>query len=228
MLVVPLTGCADLTENWMSMDRHTFPSTPLLPATITLVDTTTDEEFWRMEVPVCTRLRLDFDHPPEMIPIRANANPATVLNWALLPQTGNSPIDSGQCHLNGCRPFLIKVIYRKSPELPASDPGMLVNCPGCEDPAHQQQHQVTFAPPGNSPGSAPAPGNTPGAAPAAPATAQASANGQTPQYRGASSIAYQPGSTPGMAPAAAPAPAMRSVEVIEAPAGYQGTVAAYR
>lgn len=156
VMLLPLGGCF---EHIASINKHTFKSTPLQPTTITLVDTSTHEEFWKMDVPVCTRLVMDFDRPPEMESIYNNVNPASILNWKLLPLDGNDPIDKGTCYLSGCRPFLMKVTYRDSPELPDADPGMLRNCPDCVQRPHATaaMPQGQFAAPAMAASPAPAP-----------------------------------------------------------------------
>jgi len=139
LMLMPMAGCL---EHIASIDKHTFTSRPHQPTTITLVDTTNSEEFWQMDVPVCTRLVMDFDRPPEAEGFYNNLNPASILNWKLLPLDSNDPIDEGRCYLSGCRPFLMKVTYRNSPEVPETDPGMLRPCPDCPTQGSQTAHYV--------------------------------------------------------------------------------------
>ncbi len=117
-LLIAMVAMIFLGGCWedVSLDRHTFRSTPLQPTTVILVDTTTDEEFWKMDVPVCMRLRLDFARQPEVEGFLYNPNPADKVTWKLLELDGSKVIDEGTCFLDGCRPFLIKVRYRDAPE----------------------------------------------------------------------------------------------------------------
>ncbi|MCC6581408.1 MAG: hypothetical protein IT440_13305 [Phycisphaeraceae bacterium] len=157
-------GCL---EHGVSIDRHTYTSTPHQPTTITLVDTTTKEEFWKMDIPVCMRLRLDFDRSPESEGFYNNLNPASKLNWMLLPLDSGSPVDKGTCFFSGCRPFLIKVAYRKAPETADGDGGSIVRpCAKCADDG-----AAPAAPAGDAAAVSAAP--APAAAPGTPAIASA-------------------------------------------------------
>ncbi len=49
-----LSGCQ------ASLDSHSYSSTPLMPMTVTVVDTTTGESLWAMDVPVDQKLRVRF------------------------------------------------------------------------------------------------------------------------------------------------------------------------
>lgn len=106
-----LAGCA-------SEDKHVFESTAHLPTTLSLQDTTNDTIFWKMDIPVAHHLKVDFDRPPEFEYAKINPlRPATVFKWSLYRNDCSSPVQSGRESLCGL-PFLMKVSYRKSPELP--------------------------------------------------------------------------------------------------------------
>jgi hypothetical protein len=155
--IIALVGVMLLTGCWedASIDRHTFRSTPLLPATVVLMDTTNKEEFWKMDVPVCMRLRLNFSRKPEIDGLVSNPNPASELTWTLMSDDSDKAIDQGQCFFDGCRPFLMKVRYRESPETrdngapivrsaPGAKPeGMTYNTMSKAAPAAQQQSVQT-------------------------------------------------------------------------------------
>jgi len=138
-----LTGC------WedVSIDRHTFRSTPHLPATVVLMDTTTGEEFWKMDVPVCMRLRLDFSREPETEGLKYNRNPASEMTWTLMSDDTDKPIDMGQCFLDSCRPFVMKVRYRDGPETRDNGASIVRTAPGAkpEGMTSQQIGQATPA-----------------------------------------------------------------------------------
>jgi len=75
LLGAMLTGCK------ASLDSHTYESTPLLPMTVTIVDTTTGESLWAMDVPVNQRLRVRFydDRRPD----GATGNRTAMMRWEL-------------------------------------------------------------------------------------------------------------------------------------------------
>lgn len=70
-----LTGCS------ASRDAHSYESTPMMPLTVTIVDTTTGESLWAMDVPVNQQLRVRFydDRKPE----DATGNRAAMMRWEL-------------------------------------------------------------------------------------------------------------------------------------------------
>ncbi|MAX25552.1 MAG: hypothetical protein CMJ19_13710 [Phycisphaeraceae bacterium] len=133
-LIIALMGVMFLTGCWedVSIDRHTFRSTPHLPATVVLMDTTTHEEFWKMDVPVCMRLRLDFSREPEIEGFVYNGNPASELTWTLMPDDKDEVVDQGQCFFDGCRPFLMKVRYRDAPETRDGNASIVRSAPGAK------------------------------------------------------------------------------------------------
>ena len=66
-----------------SADKQVITSTPARPATVTVVDTTTDQTLWEKEIPVYCRLTLDFDAPGEVEGMKMSPHPATRMNWKL-------------------------------------------------------------------------------------------------------------------------------------------------
>ena len=150
-VIMALLGVMLLTGCWqdVSIDRHTFRSTPHLPATVVLMDTTNGEEFWKMDVPVCMRLRLDFSREPEVEGAVYNRNPASELTWSLLPDDTNKVIDQGQCFFDGCRPFLMKVRYRDSPETRDNGAPIVRSAPGAK-PAGMTYNTMSQATPAPS------------------------------------------------------------------------------
>lgn len=183
-LIIAMLGVMMLTGCWedVSIDRHTFRSTPHLPATVVLMDTTNHEEFWKMDVPVCMRLRLDFSRKPEIDGIISNPNPASELTWTLMPDDSEKVIDQGQCFFDGCRPFLMKVRYREAPETRDNGASIVRTAPGAKPegmlPAGATYNTMSKA--------------APAAAPRAAATQTASAsNTQTQQVYQAYSTSGQ-------------------------------------
>ena len=116
-----LVGLGLLVPACASLDRHTFKSTPLLPTTLSLVDTTSDAVFWRMEIPTGYRLTVDFDHDGTVGVLRTKTNPATAMQWRLRQIGTDGCVDQGELDLSGL-PLIMKVAYRASPELPMAQP----------------------------------------------------------------------------------------------------------
>jgi len=70
-----LSGCS------ASLDAHTYESTPMLPMTVTVVDSTTGESLWAMDVPVNQKLRVRFydDRRPDDV----SGNRTAMMRWEL-------------------------------------------------------------------------------------------------------------------------------------------------
>ncbi len=106
-----------------SRDRHEINSTYHLPATLTLVDTVTDQTVWSMDVPAGQRLVYDFDYKnSHHEALKAPNVPASSMRWWTVPShaQGNygnyntmKKIDSGVVELPGT-PILQKITYRES------------------------------------------------------------------------------------------------------------------
>lgn len=70
-----LSGCQ------ASLDSHSYASTPLMPMTVTVVDTTTGESLWAMDVPVDQKLRVRFYD--DRRPNDATGNRTAMMRWEL-------------------------------------------------------------------------------------------------------------------------------------------------
>lgn len=70
-----LTGCHS------SQDAHVYESTPMLPMTVTVVDSTTGESLWALDVPVNRKLKIRFydDRKPD----EASGNRVAMMRWDL-------------------------------------------------------------------------------------------------------------------------------------------------
>lgn len=75
LMVALLTGCK------ASLDSHSYMSTPTLPMTVTIVDTTTGESLWALDVPVDQKLRVRFYDERE--PRDATGNRTAMMRWEL-------------------------------------------------------------------------------------------------------------------------------------------------
>lgn len=102
-----LTACA-------SQDKHVFESTDHLPATVTVVDTTTDQTLWSRDVPPQHKLVMDFDRDGEVEFFKVTGKPATSLRYTLKDAKGKT-IESETVQLPGTS-LLIKPIYQRPTE----------------------------------------------------------------------------------------------------------------
>jgi hypothetical protein len=110
-LVFMLGACA-------SVDKHVIDSTPHQPATVELMDTTNDTVFWKMDIPVWCRLKVDFDRSPEYELLKVNETfPRTKMTWTIHQKDDNTVIKKGVENLCGL-PFLMRISYRDPPEMP--------------------------------------------------------------------------------------------------------------
>ena len=143
LMVIVLGGC--------SIDRRVFPSSPDLPLNYSLVDTSSGQTIWSMEVPVLHKLVVDLDRDDEVEIARISGRPATSMRWYLYSVRPVRKIDEGRINLQGM-PIVQNISYRPAPELP---PDYIA--PGMEDVG-----EGLFAP-GQAPeGVAPAEDTAPG------------------------------------------------------------------
>jgi len=77
-----LTGCQS------SQDAHIYESTPMLPMTVTIVDSTTGESLWSLDVPVNSKLKIRFYDDRE--PDNASGNRTAMMRWDLTSPDKNS------------------------------------------------------------------------------------------------------------------------------------------
>lgn len=75
LIVALLSGCK------ASLDSHSYTSTPTLPMTVTVVDTTTGESLWALDVPVDQKLRVRFYDDRQ--PREATGNRTAMMRWEL-------------------------------------------------------------------------------------------------------------------------------------------------
>ena len=78
-------GCGTANMTYvMSLDRHSFLSTPSLPLTFVLRDTVEGKELLRIDIPVNKTLVVDLDHDTTWIPNQGGASPATKIYWEIV------------------------------------------------------------------------------------------------------------------------------------------------
>lgn len=110
-----------------SNDKHTFVSTALKPATLTLMDSNQNQSVWEMDIPVNHKLVLDFENSIEQTD--ATGRTPSWVNWKLY-RADDQPTDTGRdrkgalvrsdrVDLTGTRVRML-LTYRPSPEMPGS------------------------------------------------------------------------------------------------------------
>ncbi|MHB1156380.1 MAG: hypothetical protein ACYC26_06010 [Phycisphaerales bacterium] len=78
-------GCGTANMTYvMSLDRHSFLSTPSLPLTFVLRDTIEGKELLRIDIPINKTLVVDLDHDATWIPNQGGAAPATKIHWEIV------------------------------------------------------------------------------------------------------------------------------------------------
>ena len=119
--ILLMLGLGLLVPACASLDRHTFHSTALLPTTLSLVDTTNDTVFWKMDIPTDHKLTVNFDRNGTAGVFKTSMEPATTMRWQLRPVNGKAEPRQGTLELSAS-PLIMKVAYRRSPELPGGSP----------------------------------------------------------------------------------------------------------
>ncbi len=109
-LALPLGGC------YTSQDKYPFTSTTWSPKTVVLIDTRTEEELWRYDAPVGTKLTLRFFSGDE-----DNLIYPDEMRWEITSTIGTSFKDSGElpCPPEGVR--RVDWYERAKPEYPRPD-----------------------------------------------------------------------------------------------------------
>lgn len=118
-----------------SADSQTIHSTIHRPRSVAVVDTTTKDTLWSMDIPVQYSLVLNFNNNNDITAMRLGESPATSFNWALYrlkdlrtsymrsdevrPPKGRVAAD--RVALGG-HPIRIEVTFRDSPEFPGVVP----------------------------------------------------------------------------------------------------------
>ena len=83
VLLAFLAGCAgyDPGGPMMSIDQHTYDSTPDRPQTVTLSDHTTGQALWTMPIPIGSKLVIQFRKGENKTdPVRPD-----VMHWEVMP-----------------------------------------------------------------------------------------------------------------------------------------------
>lgn len=121
------TGC--------SADRQIIHSTINRPASVAIVDATTLETLWAMDVPVAHSLMLDFNNRSDIPGVSVADSPATSVTWQLYKtrEVQTSFIGGNQYHIRGVsvdheqielpgRPIRTEVSYREKAKEPLPAP----------------------------------------------------------------------------------------------------------
>lgn len=147
-----LAVAASLLIGCGSLDKYEYVSTPHLPTTVSLMNTANDEVFWKMDIPVGHKLKLDFDRPGDIDFLKVGKTPADKFAWKLQTVDGEQT-EKGTEQLSGM-PFVVKVNYRRPGEMatamtqqPAPQPTQAVAPQPAPQPTPQPvQVHVTPAP----------------------------------------------------------------------------------
>jgi len=110
MLILP-AGCG-----YWSLDRYTYDSRTWSPKTVTLVDTRSNEELWRKEVPVGSKLVIKFDDSASEDPVYPDR-----LLWWLTDAETRRQTDSGEVPSPPEGVRLVRMFERDAPEYPRED-----------------------------------------------------------------------------------------------------------
>lgn len=119
---VGIAGLCLLVSACSSVDRHTFVSTPLLPATLTVIGTADEQVHWQMDIPAGYQLTVDFDEPHQSEILRARTASSTRMRWWLRRSDRTGTAEHGIAPMPLGLPLLMKVTYRAAPEMPAAPP----------------------------------------------------------------------------------------------------------
>jgi len=84
LVAVAIAGCSTRFPYGTSWDRHNFLSTPHQPVTLTLVDTVTGDELWKLNVPVNKMAVVDLEHKDDWTPGQTPAMPAHQIKWGVM------------------------------------------------------------------------------------------------------------------------------------------------
>lgn len=98
-----------------SQDRFTYKSTELLPVSLSVVDTRSDEVIWSRDIPVRHKMVVDFDGAVDILGVYTDKRPAKKMTWKLLDIDTDQKIETGIVDLDSTIPML-KVDYRQAPE----------------------------------------------------------------------------------------------------------------
>jgi len=111
-----LAACSLTLVGCVSADQHTFESTPLQPANVSVVSSTSNERLWRMQVPAEHDLTLNFDRSGnEHEGISVSELPADHLTWTLYNNAGTT-VATGGVPLPG-EPVRVQLDYRADAEV---------------------------------------------------------------------------------------------------------------
>ena len=98
-----------------SDDKHNFTSTPLMPLTVSLVDTITGDTVWKMDVPINKKLVIDLDHSQQWTSAQTVHMPATKVRWNVFDPDERLGLLTHDQELTG-NPIVMKVTIREKGE----------------------------------------------------------------------------------------------------------------
>lgn len=107
-------GCTHFPTG-SSLDKHMYVSTPEMPLSLKLLDTSTGEVVWSLDVPIYKKAVIDLDHDDKWTPAQTPHIPATEIKWGIFePDSRFGQLENSQ-KLSG-NPVLLKVSIREAEE----------------------------------------------------------------------------------------------------------------
>lgn len=80
-ILVLATGCSSYTHLGLSIDRHTFRSTPLRPVSLKLVEEASGKPLWMLDVPVNKMVVVQMNHTKTFIESGYGKVPPIGISW---------------------------------------------------------------------------------------------------------------------------------------------------
>ncbi len=117
-----LTGCN------VSRDAHVYESTPSMPMTVTIVDWTTGEELWALDVPVDRKLKIRFYD--DRTARGASGNRQAMMRWEVMSPDKDSGDLNNEVAVPLAHSRRIDVSIRDVPEFATSGANAQPRTPG--------------------------------------------------------------------------------------------------
>ncbi|MEM9165721.1 MAG: hypothetical protein AAGB48_01715 [Planctomycetota bacterium] len=111
-------GCYSIGGVPASRDAATFESTSHLPATVSVIDTRTQEVIWSIDIPVGQKMRYRF-YDKKKAPGATDARPA-LMRWAVAPTRGDLGSLENELAVPVASNRLVRYDVRESPEFVTS------------------------------------------------------------------------------------------------------------
>ncbi|MEM1212626.1 MAG: hypothetical protein AAGI68_10055 [Planctomycetota bacterium] len=117
-----LVGCA-------SLDSDTYKSRTDSPKTLEIIDQTTGNVLWGMEIPVEHTLKTDMDRNKGGELFKAGEGPATKFRFKLVNDLNGKVVDEGEIALTGYPVRRLSIGVMPEPDIPVAASSTLRNAP---------------------------------------------------------------------------------------------------